>query len=349
MTRRHKLLEHAALGGTFDRFHRGHRAFLRSSFQQALRVTIGITDDRFAEKLHPSPILESYKKRRDSLQRFLMDRGIQERSKVVTLSDVFGTAIEDDSLQALLVTKNTLQGARKINQERRKRKKVPLQIIKLGLTQALDRIPISSQRIRRGEIDREGVVYARVLLDSTPVRLPQFLRERFRKPFGWVISAESRQKNQVMEEARRLASRKKLSPIVSVGDVVTQQALRIGWKPSLAIVDLRVKRRRRFRTISQIADVSGYIHKRVVNPSGVILEKLVRLLKAVLQDNQKTLIQIEGEEDLAVLPTVLLAPLNCAVIYGHFQYGVIIVEVTEEKKSEALKLLQQLRRTPDLG
>jgi len=47
---------------------------------------------------------------------------------------------------------------------------------------------------------------------------------------------------------------------------------------------------------------------------------------------------IDGEEDLLTLPAILFAPLGSLVLYGHWQHGIIGVEITEEIK-QAVKVI----------
>ena len=56
------------------------------------------------------------------------------------------------------------------------------------------------------------------------------------------------------------------------------------------------------------------------------------------------MIIVDGEEDLAVLPVVLLAPLDSLVFYGQRNQGLVLVKVTEEKKSEFVKILARFKR-----
>jgi hypothetical protein len=50
---------------------------------------------------------------------------------------------------------------------------------------------------------------------------------------------------------------------------------------------------------------------------------------------------IEGEEDLAVLPAILLSPLSWVVIYGQPEEGLVYIPITQEIKLKSLKLLQK--------
>jgi len=50
---------------------------------------------------------------------------------------------------------------------------------------------------------------------------------------------------------------------------------------------------------------------------------------------------IDGEEDLLTLPAILLAPLSSLVLYGQWDRGAVMVEVTEEMKNQVKKLLER--------
>jgi pantetheine-phosphate adenylyltransferase len=336
--------EHIALGGTFDHFHKGHRQFLLRAFQISKRVTIGITSNKFANKIHKDSSTQSLKKRKKQLQNFLKKNLVLERSNIVKLNDVYGTTIMDRSVNALLVTGNTLKGAREINRRRKENDKTPLKVIIYPLVKTKDGKSISSHRIRNGEINKEGVIFYRELTEATPLNLPRKLRSTFREPFGFVIPAEAGSINKGMKKALNIIKSKRLEPAICVGDVVTSSILKLGQTPKLSIVDLKVMRKVRYKRVSEIGPITDLPRYKVTNPSGSITRKLTKSIHQALSKKIKSVIQVKGEEDLAVLPCVLLAPLNSAVIYGHFQHGVIVVEVSEEKKSEALKLLQQLKR-----
>ena len=55
--------------------------------------------------------------------------------------------------------------------------------------------------------------------------------------------------------------------------------------------------------------------------------------------NQSIVLQIEGEEDLAVLPIILSAPLNSIIFYGQPNNGLVRVDVSEEVKERTKKLV----------
>ena len=145
-----------AMGGTFDVLHRGHRKLLRQAFDVGRRVMIGVTSDKFARYLHKPHKVDPYVKRKSDLERLLTRWGVMSRAKIVPLDDRYGPTIRLSGIQALVVSRRTLRTAYEINAKRKARGLNPLKIDPIDLILADDRRPISSTRIRRGRIDREG-------------------------------------------------------------------------------------------------------------------------------------------------------------------------------------------------
>ena len=152
-SRRYRVV---AMGGTFDVLHRGHRRLLRQAFDLGHTVMIGVTTDRFARSLHKPHKFDAYAKRKGDLERLLKRWGLLSRARIVPLDDRFGPTATASSIQALVVSRRTIKTAYAINAKRRAKGLKPLIIDPIGLILAEDRRPISSTRIRRGKIDREG-------------------------------------------------------------------------------------------------------------------------------------------------------------------------------------------------
>jgi cytidyltransferase-like protein len=145
-----------AMGGTFDVLHKGHRRLLKRAFTVGHKVMIGITSDRFARKLHKPHKFDDYSKRKLDVERLLSRWGLLTRAEIVPLEDRYGPTVRDAKIQALVVSRRTLKTAYEINARRRTHGLKPLIIEPIDLILAEDRRPISSTRIRRGRIDREG-------------------------------------------------------------------------------------------------------------------------------------------------------------------------------------------------
>lgn len=137
----------AAVGGTFDGLHKGHKALLDRAFEIAEWVVIGLTIDKFGGK----------KSRRFSVRKKELEKYLRGRPyEVVRLKDPYGSAITDPELDAIVVSEETEYRAREINEMREMRGLKPLKIIVVPMVLAGDGLPISSTRIREGVIDEEG-------------------------------------------------------------------------------------------------------------------------------------------------------------------------------------------------
>ena len=147
-----------AMGGTFDVLHRGHRLLLKKAFEIGKKVTIGVTSDAFARQLHKPHKIDPFNSRKIELEKLLRNWGVLSRSRIVRLDDRFGPTIATRRIHAIVVSKRTVKTGYEINRRRRLTGLNPLAIVAIDLIQAQDRKPISSTRIRRGRIDREGRV-----------------------------------------------------------------------------------------------------------------------------------------------------------------------------------------------
>jgi pantetheine-phosphate adenylyltransferase len=148
---------HAVLGGTFDHLHAGHAALLAAAFRAGRTVSIGVTTDRYLAE-HPKPAsdrLQPYAVRQRALRRWLARHYPGRTWRTVPLEDGFGRSVEP-GVDVLVVSVDTEAGGRAVNAERRRlhRPAVPLLVVPVVLADDLG--PVSSRRIRSGEIDPEG-------------------------------------------------------------------------------------------------------------------------------------------------------------------------------------------------
>ncbi|MGB9672117.1 MAG: phosphopantetheine adenylyltransferase [Candidatus Norongarragalinales archaeon] len=151
-----KRFKVVAVGGTFDELHKGHKALLLKAFEVGEQVLIGLCTDEFVAKMGKPHVTASYKERLAELKVFLQRYGLLERAKIIPLNDAYGVTLQKGCLQALIVSRETEPTAKKINEEREKRRLEPLSIIVIDMVPSENHAPISTTRIRRGEIDREG-------------------------------------------------------------------------------------------------------------------------------------------------------------------------------------------------
>jgi pantetheine-phosphate adenylyltransferase len=147
-----------ALGGTFDVLHAGHRQLLSEAFKLGDLVLIGVTSDQFVANLNKKHQVSSFSSRVRELKRFLKTRHWSSRARISGLYEPYGPATRRKKLEVLMITKGTLESGRRLNQLRRQNGLKPIDLHVVGLLKAADGKPISTTRIRNGEIDPQGRV-----------------------------------------------------------------------------------------------------------------------------------------------------------------------------------------------
>lgn len=154
--------------------------------------------------------------------------------------------------------------------------------------------------------------------------LPKQQRHLFRQPFGTLYPS--------LDPILPLLCG---NPFFSVGDVVTDRLLKAGYPPAVAIIDGQTMRRPH-----DGVDIASFQIIRVKNPAGCITPELVTATHdAVIARN--TVIQVDGEEDLAVLPLALAAPIGSFILYGQPGEGVVVLEVSVQVQEQAQSLLDR--------
>ena len=145
-----------AVGGTFDELHRGHKTLLTKAFELGDYVVIGLSSDELVSRMGKPHITATFDERRQGLKMWLEDLGVADRAEIVPLFDAFGSSVKDPQIQALVVSQETKTIAEKINERREKAGLNTLEIVTINMVPSQNCGPISTTRIRRGEMDREG-------------------------------------------------------------------------------------------------------------------------------------------------------------------------------------------------
>lgn len=149
-----------AVGGTFDVFHRGHKRLIDKAFELGEEVLIGVSSDELAEELGKKPC-NNFVERVSRVLEYLEERYGGRVYAIYKLMDPYGPLIRDPSIEALVVSPETRARGEEANaiREGRGLKKVELVVVDWVLAE--DGRPISSTRIRRGEIDEDGRLLSR--------------------------------------------------------------------------------------------------------------------------------------------------------------------------------------------
>ena len=148
-----------ATGGTFDCIHIGHIKLLSTAFDISDHVIIGLTSDRFVKRYKlNSNIKNNYLRRLFNLKKNISLNFKDAHYTIVKLEDEFGPVIHSSQIQAIVVSEETLVKVKQINQIRISNYLNPLHVIVVEIAKSSDGKPISSTRIRNGEIDDKGKI-----------------------------------------------------------------------------------------------------------------------------------------------------------------------------------------------
>ncbi len=334
------------LAGTFDHLHKGHQQFIKTAAAQADFVFCGLAKNwRTRNKVFPQTI-QSFSQRLNFLQKFLKDSQIKNKTRIFPLKNPFEPAVSDPQLEAIAATPDTFLGALKVNQKRKKAHLPPLRILKINLVKTADQNTLSSTRIRAGEIDRQGLVYQRLLDYQNTLYLPPTQRRYFKKPLGKLIAGSKTNMAWASLQAFNHISHTHYPLIMTVGDISTQAFLLNNLPLDLAIFDNRCQR----QTVAphlhlRLKKQAGFIFKTLNQPGTVSAQAAQTMANALtlLKNKSQGIIEVEGEEDLLVLPLVLLSPLKSLIFYGQPHKGLVCIKVTEKVKTTTLKLLQKFQ------
>ncbi|MXR52887.1 DUF359 domain-containing protein [Halovenus sp. WSH3] len=134
------------------------------------------------------------------------------------------------------------------------------------------------------------------------------------------------------------------APVIAIGDVVTHHLIDAGEPPAVAMVDERTERS---AVSSEIAEtISGFdgfeTVREITNPAGTLSAELLTALREAIEGTGTTLLDVDGEEDLATLPAVLLAPDGASVVYGQPGEGMVLATVDAETRERCRRILSQM-------
>lgn len=315
---------YVCVAGTFDGLHIGHEALLHRAFYEGERVLVGLTSDVFVSqwKKTASVPVASYEARKEALIRWIEAHDWLDRATIVPIDDPYGPAVSDTQLDALIVSEESYKRGLDINVARVASHMSELALIVVPMVQAEDKKPVSASRVREGEIDRTGKLI-----------MPDSLRSELAQPLGRVLMGH---------EVRESFVRNLKNQIISVGDLTTKILLDAGITPRLMIVDNKVNRKK-FADLAPLITQKNFPCTLVTSGPGFMSSEAVNAINVSLQDPSPDarVIEVEGEEDLLVIPAIIAAPIGMVLYYGQPGEGLVEVVVNEQSKARAAVIIEQ--------
>lgn len=160
------------------------------------------------------------------------------------------------------------------------------------------------------------------------------LRVKFKEPFGLLVRGSFEQTMVKMKEVKAQNPPK----IIAVGDIVTKNLQDYEIPFDLAITDNQCMRKK----VQPAVYTSKIV--RVKNPQGTITREAIKAIKDALTNKERAHIMVDGEEDLLTIIAVLYAPEKSVIVYGQPYEGIVLVETSPEKKTEAFKFLKAMKK-----
>jgi len=153
--------------------------------------------------------------------------------------------------------------------------------------------------------------------------LPPGLKKELRKIWGFPIFGR---KEEIAQKYENLIKKKKYQTIISIGDCCS-----LNLYSDVKIFDGRIRRKK-------IKNIPRF-HFKVKNPPGLIKKEVWPKIEKAIKEKKN--IFVEGEEDLLVMPAILLSKKNTAIVYGFPQKGICLIEISPSIKKEIRELFKK--------
>lgn len=153
--------------------------------------------------------------------------------------------------------------------------------------------------------------------------LPEELRLELRKIWGIPIFGS---KKRVLKKFQQLMKKRKFKKIITVGDYCS-----LNLPSDVKIFDGKIQRKKIKKTLK--------FSLTCPNQPGKIQKEVWSILQKAIKNNENVF--VEGEEDLLVIPAVLLSPNKTAIVYGFPKKGVCLIGVSAKNKKIIRELLKK--------
>ena len=178
----------------------------------------------------------------------------------------------------------------------------------------------------RAAAEMARVLQSEGLFVFKDMRIPGAMRDELGQPFGTVF-----------EGAAQAAAFASGSRIISVGDYVSNSLISLGARPSVIVVDGRVNRR------PYSADARpGYEKVCARNRRGWLTHDMWMAAQRSLGSGRPVRVVVSGEEDMAVLPFMMLSGPGSCIMYGLPGKGVCVIRTSDKTWKEGRRILKRI-------
>jgi len=167
-------------------------------------------------------------------------------------------------------------------------------------------------------------------IPETDLRLRSEDRSELKRTLGPVIDGELPEKYH------------RMTPKITVGDVVTDILLDQGIVPDVSIVDGKTQRGKFGSRDWEDEDVV-----RLENPQSMITAVAWKKIRSAIESDEKITIYVDGEEDMLSLVSIILCPDDGIVIYGIPDEGMVINEISDDLRREAWEIINKMIEVED--
>jgi pantetheine-phosphate adenylyltransferase len=298
---------HATLGGTFDHLHAGHLALLAKAYEVGERVTIAVTSAPLTLHKAWADLVQPFADRRRAIEALVESREWASRTRINEFVDPRGAASYSPDYHAIVVTPETEPNARKMNGQRLMHGLPPLSITVVDWVLAGDGWPISSSRIRAGEVDTDGTLF----LPPAPLGLESTAELESLLALSW-------SPGDVADDRRW----------ITIGEQATRAVLDADGRPWIGLVGPK----------SQELEAA---FDDIVSPTSTADAEWTALARRVLAESgRRTLWSAQEIPRLATLSLATMAPLQTRIAAATEDGGLSVIEVDLETKRSGRSALR---------
>ena len=173
-------------------------------------------------------------------------------------------------------------------------------------------------------------------------KLPQLLRPELQSPIGKHFTGGGQNP---AKDVITFIKKNKPSLTISIGDYCTESLIALDFLPDIVIYDGKTQR---YKTRS--LDLQHYEIFESINPPEWILLKAKKVIENAINfnsvNNSRVAVRIDGEEDLLIIPAIILAPVGTIITYGqppfaNIEEGIVAVVISPSLKNKTQKLLDK--------